>query len=187
MNTAQSATELRRPSQPTLHLVEATPHWQRAGLLRLLLAEMVDRILPLPFLAFFFPAWTLVVLAYHLLCDCGPQRRSVGKWLFRLRVVETRRVTPCARWRAAAQRLGLALSQAAWSCWMGLPYLLVYELGSLAFMLLSPTGRRLEEYLAGTLVVTERNFRRRQPGGIKSRSGRSLLSTLRLRLASWPR
>ncbi|MBL8208277.1 MAG: RDD family protein [Blastocatellia bacterium] len=167
MNTA--ATEMRPTTQPALRIVTAAPNpnWRRAGLLRLILAELTDRILPLPFLAFFFPAWTLVVLAWHLLCDCGPNRRSAGKWIFRLRVVARERRSTCAWWQAALQRLGIALAQAAWCAWAGLPYLIVYELASLAFLLLSPTGRRLEEYLAGTVVVTEKSFRQQRQGGIK--------------------
>ena len=150
----EPSLRLVKPNQPT-----PAPLWKRAGLIRLILAEMIDRILPLPFLAFFFPAWTLFVLAYHLLCDCGPHRRSVGKWVCRLRVVEANDVAPCAWWRAALQRLGIAVSQAAWGWWAGIPYVLAYELGSLAFVLLSPTGRRLEEYAAGTFVVTEKAYK----------------------------
>lgn len=147
-------------TEPALRLVTLAPRWQRAGFFRLWLAEILDRCLPLPWLAFFFPAWTLVVLAYHLLCDGGPQRRSVGKWICRLRVVSVHSATTCAGWRAVLQRLGLALSQAAWCCWLGVPYLLAYELVTLAFVWLSPTGRRLEEVWAGTIVVTEKTYRR---------------------------
>jgi uncharacterized RDD family membrane protein YckC len=81
--------------------------------------------------------------------------------MFRLRVVAVKRCPPCAWWRAALQRLGIALAQAAWCAWTGLPYLLAYELGALAFLLLSPTGRRLEEVLAGTIIVTAKEYKRR--------------------------
>lgn len=159
--TTLSKTELYQKPQTNLHLVKEQlplPKWKRAGLFRLVLAEIIDRVLPLPFLAFFFPAWTLVVLAYHLLCDGGPNRRSVGKWVCRLRVVQINHVETCDWWRAPLQRFGIAASQTAWSLWVGIPFVLAYELGSLAFVWLSPTGQRAEEYLAGTLVVTEKAY-----------------------------
>jgi uncharacterized RDD family membrane protein YckC len=155
-------THVLKRTQPSLRLVEEqlpSPNWKRAGLFRLVLAELIDRVLPLPFLAFFFPGWTLFVLAYHLLYDCGPNSRSVGKWVCRLRVVQINRVETCNWWRAPLQRFGIAASQAAWSLWLGIPFVLAYELGSLAFVLLSPTGQRAEEYLAGTLVVTEKAYK----------------------------
>jgi uncharacterized RDD family membrane protein YckC len=43
-----------------------------------------------------------------------------------------------------------------------LPLVLAYELISLAFVMISPTGRRLEDLLAGTRVVTEGSYRQRQ-------------------------
>ena len=52
---------------------------RRPSVFRRIVAGVIDRLIPLPFLAFFFHEWTLVVLAYHLLCECSPERRSVGK------------------------------------------------------------------------------------------------------------
>src|SRR5438105_15479046 len=87
-----------RPIQT--HLV---PSWQKEAetvalstskpaLWRRGLAELIDRLLPLPWLAFIFPKWVVIVFLYHLLCDAGTERRSLGKWVCRLRViaVETR-------------------------------------------------------------------------------------------------
>jgi uncharacterized RDD family membrane protein YckC len=117
-------------------------------------------------LAFFFPQWTAVVFLYHLLCDSSPERRSPGKWICRLRVVSADTGRKCAWWRAALRRTGSVLSQSAWcQIWTmpeWLPLVLAYELISLAFVMISPTGRRLEDLLAGTRVVTERSYRQRQ-------------------------
>src|SRR5438309_11702818 len=52
------------------------------ALTRRILAEVVDRVAPLPFIAYLFPPWVLIVIAYHLICDGAPSGRSPGKWLF---------------------------------------------------------------------------------------------------------
>jgi len=127
---------------------------------RRIIAEVIDRCLPLPFLAWFFPAWTLVVLAYHLLCDGTPSGRSLGKAICRLRVITTDSAEPPGLVRAALRRAGVALGQVAWCLWMLLPLALLYDLLALGFLWLNPSGRRLEDYLAGTQVVTEGAWRR---------------------------
>lgn len=79
----------------------------RPGMLRRALAEIIDRLMPLPFLAYFFPLWVLVVVAYHLICDGSPSGQSVGKWVCRLCVVSTATGEPCgsgARYCAACRR-----------------------------------------------------------------------------------
>lgn len=50
----------------------------------------------------------------------------------------------------------------AWCLWQWLPLVLAYELVSLALVVISPNGRRLEDLPAGTRVVTEGSYRRRQ-------------------------
>ncbi len=130
-------------------------------LLRRGVAELVDRAMPLPFLAMLFPRWVAVVFLYQLLCDCSPGRRSVGKWLCRLRVVDTATAMSCGGWQAITRRIGAAASQTAWCLWMWMPFVLAYELLSIACVLLDPAGRRLEDFVAGTRVVTERAFRRK--------------------------
>ena len=133
----------------------------RAPMWRVVSAEVIDRSIPLPFITFLFPPWLVVVIAWHLLCDCSPNRRSLGKWVCRLRVIQPGSVASCPFWRAALQRLGITLIQVAWCLWWGIPGVLLYELASLACVLLSPTGRRPDEYLAGTQIVTEKIYRRR--------------------------
>jgi uncharacterized RDD family membrane protein YckC len=131
----------------------------RAGMLRRALAEAVDRLLPLPFLAYLFPLWSLVVVAYHLLCDASPSGQSVGKWIFRLRVVRSSTGAPSAIWRALLRRSVTALGQAAYCSWTLVPFVIAYELVSVAFVWLSPSGRRMEDHIAGTQVINEGTYR----------------------------
>jgi uncharacterized RDD family membrane protein YckC len=126
------------------------------------LAEVIDRLLPLPLVAWFFPPWAVLVFVYHLLCDAGPERRSVGKWVCRLRVVDGDSGNKAALGQAAGRRLGSALAQTAWCFWAWLPWACGFELAALICVLLSPAGQRPEDWLAGTRVVTERAFRQWQ-------------------------
>lgn len=137
----------------------------RPALWRRGLAELIDRMFPLPFLAFIFPKWIVVVFLYHLLRDSSPTRRSVGKVIFRLRVVSADDGRKCAWHQAVLRRVGSAASQSAWCMWEALPFVMLYELISLAFVLVTPAGRRPEDFVAGTHVVTERVFRRSKKDG----------------------
>lgn len=134
--------------------------WSRPGMARRALAEIIDRLMPLPFLAYLFPLWVWVVMAYHPLCDGSPSGRSVGKWACRLRVVSTTTGEACGVWRSILRRLPTALGQAAYCTWMMIPLVIAYELGSLAFVWLNPSGRRPEDYLAGTQVITRSAYLR---------------------------
>ena len=148
-------------------VVERVPHSIVAGesraLIRRMLAEVVDRFVPLPFLAYFFPPWMFAVVAYHLICDGTPSGRSAGKWIFRLRVVSISSEAPCGVWRAMLRRLPTALCQAAYCAWVFTPFVFALELAALAFVWLDPAGRRIEDYAAGTQVVTEAQYQRLRP------------------------
>ena len=126
----------------------------RPGILRRALAEIIDRLVPLPFLAYLFPLWIWVIVAYHMLCDGSPSGQSVGKWVCRLCAISTASGEPCGVWRAMLRRLPTAQGQAAYCAWIMTPVVIAYELVSLAFVWLNPTGRRIEDYLAGTQVIT---------------------------------
>jgi uncharacterized RDD family membrane protein YckC len=126
----------------------------RPGMIRRALAEIIDRLVPLPFLAYLFPFWVWVVVAYHLICDGSPSGQSVGKWVCRLYVVSTTTGEPCSVWRSLLRRLPTALGQAAYCAWMMIPLVIAYELISVAFVWLNPSGRRIEDYIAGTRVIT---------------------------------
>ncbi|MGH9768681.1 MAG: RDD family protein, partial [Blastocatellia bacterium] len=86
----------------------------RPALWRRGLAELIDRMFPMPFLAFFFPKWIVVVFLYHLLRDSSPTRRSAGKVIFRLRVVSADDGRKCAWHQAVLRRMGSAAAQSAW-------------------------------------------------------------------------
>jgi len=134
---------------------DGPPLWRRA------LAEAVDRMIPLPFVVvgYFFPMWLVVVFAWHLLRDSSAGRRSAGKLLCRLRVAPANGRRRCAMWRSALRRVGSALSQTAYCLPELMLYAFIYDLVSLAFVLLDPAGRRLEDLIAGTRVVTEADYR----------------------------
>jgi uncharacterized RDD family membrane protein YckC len=140
------------------------PQSAKPGIWRRGLASCIDRIVPLPFLILVFPEWIGAVVLYHLLADAVVERRSLGKWLCRLRVVSVRTGEKCSWWQAALRRTGFMVAQAGWCLtWSHpewLPFVLAYELFSLACMAIHPQGRRPEDFLAGTQVVTERAYRR---------------------------
>jgi uncharacterized RDD family membrane protein YckC len=137
---------------------------QSSALARRVLAELIDRLAPLPFIAYFFPPWALVVVAFHLICDGPPSGRSPGKWLCRLRVVAVSTGEPCGVRRSTLRRLPTAIGQAAYCCWFSIPFVLGYDLVSLAFVWLNRSGRRPEDYLAGTRVITEAQYKKLRPG-----------------------
>jgi uncharacterized RDD family membrane protein YckC len=130
----------------------------RPGMIRRAMAEIIDRLAPLPFLAYLFPLWIWVVIAYHLICDGSPSGQSVGKWVCRLCVISTASGEPCGVWRSMLRRIPTALGQAAYCAWMMIPLVIAYELVSLAFVWLNPTGRRIEDYPAGTQVITRNAY-----------------------------
>ena len=146
------------------HLLRVTAvATESRALARRVLAEIVDRLLPLPFIAYLFPPWMFVVLAYHLICDGSPSGRSPGKWIFRLRVVSIASNAPCGVWRSILRRAPSAVGQAAYCSWMFVPVITAYEIASLAFVWLNPSGRRFEDYLAGTQVITEGQYQKLRP------------------------
>ena len=143
-------------------LVPAPFHRARAGIARRALASVIDRMVPLPWLAYFFPAWIVVVIVYALLCDGSPSGRSMGKWVCRLRVISLSSSQPCGFVRSIIRRLGPALCQVAY-CTLNLFWVAIaYEMLSLALVLLSSSGRRIEDYAADTQVITESAYKRLQ-------------------------
>lgn len=141
------------------------PVWRRG------VAEAIDRavMLPVAGMAYFFPSWIAAVLAWHLLRDVSPQWRSPGKALCGLRVVDRETGAACAGWRAAMRRLGPAFAQAAWCVPDLMMWALVFDLAAFAWVMLSPTGRRIEDLLVGTEVVTGAIARRREQTGKEGR------------------
>jgi uncharacterized RDD family membrane protein YckC len=163
----------------------------RPSLGRRLCAEIIDRLAPFaiaPIIAIpmtligsngFFWTWNSVAFLWHLLRDCSANRRSLGKWLLRLRVVSVNGRRQCAWQRVIARRLLSAMSQSAYSIaivasvmdWLKLeqtpwpwplftefaiPLLLLafgYDFASLASILITDGGRRVEDFMVDTCVV----------------------------------
>lgn len=137
---------------------QANTTYGRPAVWRRALAALIDRLSPLPFLAFFVSEWALVVLVYHLLCDGSPSRRSVGKWICRLRVAKSSN-SQCHFAQAIGRRVLVAATQTAWCLGQFVPWVLGYELVVIACVLLDAQGRRPEDFLTGTRVLTEKAFR----------------------------
>jgi uncharacterized RDD family membrane protein YckC len=162
------------------------------------LAELFDRAAPfpiLPIIAFpmlligwnsYFWTWLGLMFLWHLLRDSSPNRRSLGKKLFRLRVVPVAGRKRVSWRRTMGRRFFSALSQCAYCVaiaafvigwqlgaetpwpwpflmiWMK-PLLLLafaYDVASVTSILLSDGGRRIEDFPARTLVVRETAYTR---------------------------
>jgi uncharacterized RDD family membrane protein YckC len=179
---------------------DAGLHWLKARpwLPPRLAAELIDRLFPFmiaPFISLpllligwngFFWTWLSIVFLWHLLRDCSANRRSLGKWWFRLRVVSTigrKR----AKWRqAVGRRFFSTLSQSAycvaiaafviklrplneipwpWPFFVNSAKTLLllafaYDVVSLASILISDGGRRVEDFISRTRVVREAAYTR---------------------------
>lgn len=145
-----------------------TPHpavVKKPLMLRRVLAQLVDRLLTLPFLILVYagwPKWVWAAVAVQLLFD-GFTGRSPGKWLCRLRVADAKSLKPCAGLRAILRRVGVAAGQVAYCSWEGLPFALGYDFISWLFVWRDRVGQRLEDKLLGTRVLGEGAFRKRKP------------------------
>ncbi|NOT63833.1 MAG: RDD family protein [Acidobacteria bacterium] len=120
----------------------------RPSLIRRLQAELLDRLAPfslafiiampltLVSLRYFFWLFAGVLFGWHLLRDCSPQRRSLGKWWKGLCVVTTTGQQLCNRRQAMFRRLPGAL------CQMG------YVLGSASLFARFTHWERLSQTIA---------------------------------------
>lgn len=122
-------------------------------------AQVIDRLLPLPFLVYPYPRWIWVVGAFHLLCEIGAGR-SPGKWIWRMRVVDARTLRPCGPIRGVIRRIGAALAQMAYCRWEWAPFAAGYDLISFLFVWASRDGRKIEDNLLRTRVIGEGRFRK---------------------------
>jgi uncharacterized RDD family membrane protein YckC len=128
----------------------------RCPLLRRLIAEAIDALVPLPFLVPMFPPWSLVSIIYTLFCDS--RGASVGKKLMGISVVcvsphRERFGRPCNAGRSLLRNAGLSLTAfgfvSAWLAPIALSYLLIEVLTAV----FGRQGRRLGDLLAGTQVI----------------------------------
>ena len=130
----------------------------KAPVVRRVLADLIDRLVPLPFLAYFFPAWIAVCLAYDLLAD--GRGASVGKWLFGLEVavvsaVPARHGSPCNMGRSLLRNGPWCLARICYMITPLAPLGFLYDATELAMALFTRNGRRLGDLLAGTQVTTK--------------------------------
>ncbi|MGH9842016.1 MAG: hypothetical protein ACREEM_24935 [Blastocatellia bacterium] len=127
--------------------------WQRGA------AQLIDRLLPLPFLVLFYPKWIWVVGAFQLFCEVWAGR-SPGKLICRMRVVDARSLKRCGPVRGLLRRLCVALGQVAWCRWEWVVFAVAYDLLSFLFVWRDRAGRRIEDHLLGTRVIGEGRYRK---------------------------
>jgi uncharacterized RDD family membrane protein YckC len=127
-------------SLSTTTALPKAPAFRRAA------ADLIDRLVPLPFIAHFFWPWALICLAYDLCCDMGGA--SVGK---RLLGLEVRIVSP----RTIRFGQPCCLSRLCYTSVAFLPLGVAYDLAECLLVLFHPQGRRLGDLLAGTQVVAK--------------------------------
>ena len=132
----------------------------RSSLLRRFVADLIDRLIPLPFLTYLFPEWIIVVIVYHLFCDSTKSNRSIGKYLCRLRIVSIDVIEPCGFLKATTHRFFLTLCQVSYCTLQFYLIALTYEFLSVIFLVLNPQNRSWEDCLLGTQIIRERDFRR---------------------------
>ena len=130
----------------------------KAPVFRRTCADMIDRAITLPFIAYFFPLWAIVCLGYELLSDMTGQ--SVGK---RLLGLETVIISKNPNWHGRRCNLGRSLLRNGLSCLARLCYLsqvlaplgFAYDVAEIALVLFNKSGRRIGDLVAGTQVTTE--------------------------------
>jgi hypothetical protein len=137
----------------TLHSpAPKAPAFRRAA------ADLIDRLVPLPFIAHFLWPWELVCLAYDLHCDTGGA--SLGKRLLGLEVrignpPAPRHGRPCCL-PCSLVRNGLwCLARLCHASVAFLPLGLARDLAECLLILFQPQGRRLGDLIAGTQVVAK--------------------------------
>ncbi len=129
--------------------------WRKAPAVRRIMADVIDRLLPCPWLGYLFPPWLAVVVAYELLSDGLPGGRSVGKRLMGLRAVIVTTGKPCNVARSLLRNAGWTATRLCFaSLWLA-PLALTYSLIEVLLVLFSPSGQRLGDWLAGTQVTVD--------------------------------
>lgn len=143
-------------AQPLVRVVEPGGRAEKAPVLRRLGAGLIDRLLPLPFLAAFFWPWALVVLAYDLGRDAPGV--SVGKRLLGLRTVMVSPDPaldgqPCTVGRSLLRNLLWAGSRLCYLSVVLSPLGIALDVTGCLMALLTPEGRHLGDRIGGTRVV----------------------------------
>jgi uncharacterized RDD family membrane protein YckC len=128
-------------------------------LLQRVAAQLIDRLLSLPFLALVYPDWVWVVGAFHLICEMW-SGRSPGKLICRMRVVDAGSLKVCGPVRGLLRRVGVALGQVAYCRWEWISFAIAYDLLSFLVVWRNGAGQRIEDKLLGTRVIGEGRYRK---------------------------
>ncbi len=124
----------------------------KAGVMRRIIAEIIDRIVPLPLIVYFFPPWIIVIVLYGLLRESVFNSRSIGKKIMGLRVISDS--SPCAWWQGLIRNLLRTGALVSYALVILVPIALLYDIISF-IAICCKKGRRLDDYVAGTMVVNE--------------------------------
>jgi uncharacterized RDD family membrane protein YckC len=166
MNTTKTTTPspllpVRTASAPSAGqqtlLLPKAPVFRRAA------ADAIDRLIPLPFIAHFFPLWAVVCIAYDLCADS--RGASPGKRLLGLRTVivsahPARQGQPCNMGRSVLRNILWCGARLCYLSAFLAPLGFAYDTIEVLLALFSPTGRRLGDLVAGTQVtVSEQEAR----------------------------
>ena len=126
----------------------------KAGVMRRTIAEIIDRLAPLPFIVYFFPLWLIVIVLYGLLRESVFNSRSIGKKIMGLRVITLSEHSPCAWWQGLLRNILRTCAQLSYALVIFVPFALLYDFISFIAILIKK-GRRLDDYMAGTMVINE--------------------------------
>ncbi len=147
-------------AQPLVRVVEPRGRAEKAPVLRRMAAGLVDRLLPLPFLAAFFWPWALVVIAYDLGRDA--QGASVGKQLLGLKTVMVSPDPaldgqPCTAGLSVLRNLLWAGARVCYLSVVLMPVGIALDVTGCLMAALTPEGRHLGDRIGGTQVVVAAN------------------------------
>ena len=158
------------PVQPLVRVAgtaEPRGRAEKASAGRRLAAGLIDRLLPLPFLAAFFWPWALVVLAYDLGRDAPGA--SVGKRLLGLKTVMVSPDPildgqPCTAGRSLLRNLLWAGSRVCYLSVALAPLGFALDVTGCVMACLTPEGRHLGDRIGGTRVVAASEHATHQGG-----------------------
>jgi uncharacterized RDD family membrane protein YckC len=120
------------------------------------MAEIIDRIITLPFIVYLFPPWIAVIVGYTLFCDGLFSGRSIGKKAMGLRVVcKDEHFTQCCLISSVLRNFLQAAAFVGYGLLIFIPFALLYELLELLFIAFHKEGRRIGDLFANTSVITE--------------------------------
>ena len=140
----------------------------KAGVIRRTIAEIIDRLVPLPFVVYLFPPWFVVIALYGLLRESTFKSQSIGKKIMGLRVIFLFDESPCAWWQGITRNLLRTLSQLSYIVGILAPLAFLYDVISF-IAICRKKGRRPGDYMAGTMVLNEEYHVKHAAGLLKTK------------------